>query len=92
MRERPSDLSAAARASWLAALAKALGEAQRLTWRLGEIMPDGVDAMELYGRIEETIGDVQSLRHGTFRPLPGGEDPDWMNLSPWPRNRGSGSG
>lgn len=88
MRERPSDLSAAARARWLAELAEALGEAQRLTWRLGQCVQDSSGAMELYGRIEDAISEVQSLRHGTFRPLPGEEYPDWMDLSPWPKNDG----
>jgi hypothetical protein len=91
VRERPSDLSAAARARWLAELAEALAQAQRLAWHLADALGEGSGAMDLYVHIEEAISEVQSLRLGSFRQLPGKEDPEWMNSSPWPRNSGASS-
>ena len=75
--------SANERARWLAELAEALEQAQKLAWRMGLLEGDSVEAMELYGRLEAARMEVQSLRFGRFGTVPREYDPKWMDLVPW---------
>lgn len=80
----PIDVSAAERARWLAELAEALDQAQRLVWTLGASVPRTAEVMELYGRLDSAQAEVQMLR---FRRGNGNREPDsvWPEL-PWQRS------
>lgn len=74
---------AAERSRWLAELAQAVGQAQRLARILG--IPEGncAEGNEIFGRLESIRIEVESLRRGS-RVLPQSEvDPLWTNLFPW---------
>lgn len=78
----PNEQSAAERSLWLAELADALEQAQKLTWRLGAA-EGRTAAMELYGQLESVRAEVQSLRlRRTALPTPK-IDPKWIDLLPW---------
>lgn len=75
--------SAAERSRWLAELAEALEQAQKLTWRLGASKERAAAAMELYGQLEAVRVEVQSLRlRRTAVSLPT-INPKWRDLVPW---------
>jgi hypothetical protein len=67
-------MSAASRAKWLAELAIAIDEAQRLAWRVGVTEAKSSEALELYVRLEAARVEVEALRRAA-RPA---------GLSPWP--------
>jgi hypothetical protein len=73
--------SAEERACWLAALAEALDEAQKLSWRLGTENGNPA-AMELYSRVETIRLEVQALRLGRVEIVRNGHDPYWTKFSP----------
>lgn len=85
----PIEMSAAERARWLAELADALDQAQRLVWTLGGSAERTAELMELYGRLDAAQAEVQMLR---FR-RGGNRDPGlaWPDL-PWQRARGEREG
>jgi hypothetical protein len=79
--ERASiETSATERARWLAELALALEEAQKVAWRLGVSEGDNAEAKELYSRIEAARAEVDRLRLSGFRRIREESDPDWCNL------------
>ena len=82
----PTEVSAVDRARWLAELADALEQAQRLTWRIGWSGGGNSEAMELYGRLEAARMEAQSLRLGGFERSSQQFDPKWRDLPLWPRN------
>ena len=86
----PTDLSAAARAQWLAELSQALDEAHKLMWKLGIGDGGGPAAMELYLRIEAARLEVRALRLGRRNRLTEDTDPEWTESSPW-KHSGFGS-
>ena len=86
MRRVPSEASAAERARWLAELGEALAEAQVLAWHLGLARGDP-QAMELYGRFESAIAEVQSLRLGGRIAASAEDGPDWTEIIPWSLDR-----
>jgi hypothetical protein len=86
VRRVPSEASAIERARWLADLAQALGDAQMLAWELGIARGDS-EAMELYGRIETAVAEVQSLRRGGRMTSPQEHDPKWTDVVPWATGR-----
>ena len=59
-----NDMGPAERARWLAELAAAIEEAQRVAWRLGVAEGDSSEAKELYARLEVARAEVESLRRG----------------------------
>lgn len=78
----PNEGPAAARARWLAELADALDEAQRLMKELG--VDDGrIEAHDLCARIEAARVEVETIR--LRRSSGGGQDfgPEWTKNIPW---------
>lgn len=59
-----SDLSSAERARWLAALAQAIEDAQRVAWQLGVAQGNNDEAKQLYAQLEAAREEVESLRLG----------------------------
>ena len=78
----PSEASSAERARWLAELAEALIEAQQLVWQIG-FASDHPEAMELYGRIEAALSDVQRFRLGRLPAAKHPITPEWTNPTLW---------
>jgi hypothetical protein len=79
--DRGSDqASSADRARWLAELAEAIDQAQRVAWALGIAEGDDTEARELYGRLESARAEVESLRHGRWSPRPTEFDREWTKL------------
>jgi hypothetical protein len=85
----PAELTAAHRARWLAELADALEQAQKLSWRIGSSDAGNAEAMELYARLEAARVEVQSLRLGGFKVAGPQEEPDWTELLMRLRDDGS---
>jgi hypothetical protein len=81
----PIETSASERARWLAELALALEEAQKVAWRLGVSEGDSAEAKELYGRIEAARAEVDTLRLNGFRRIREETEPDWTSLLLWDR-------
>lgn len=83
MDQNSQDPTAADRANWLAELADAIDQAQKLAWRLGVSEGNHPDAKGLYGQLEEVRVEVDWLRRG-FSPKEYLEpDPIWTKLLPW---------
>lgn len=78
------DLSAAERARWLAELAEALDQAQRLIWNMADAGTTNPELMELYGRLDAARAEVQMLRFKRESPLSPDLDALWPDL-PWDR-------
>ena len=83
MHRVPKPSSASERAHWLAELAQALEQAQRLAWRLDA--EAGPEAMELYSRLEAARMEVRSLQLGRLKVAPDDHDPKWASFLPWSR-------
>lgn len=66
------------RARWLAELAEAIGQAQRLAWRLGVAEGDSEEARELYARLEAVRSEVDALRFGDWVAVRSEIDPMWI--------------
>jgi hypothetical protein len=66
------------RARWLAELAQAIAQAQKLVWTLGVIEGDSEEARELYARLELVRGDVEALRFGNWVEVRNEVDPLWL--------------
>ncbi len=79
MKRVPILISATERARWLAELAAAVDDAQVLLWRIGVLEGDNSDAKELYGRLEATRAEIESLR-GLQDLARDAIDPNWMKL------------
>jgi hypothetical protein len=78
----PNETEAADRARWLAELAVAIDEAQRLAWQLGG---DGVvrgEIRELYGRLEVLRAELDSLRRSGWATCREEIEPSWINFFP----------
>ena len=88
VRRVPTEVSAVDRAQWLAELAEALEQAQRLAWQLGADDGGNAEAMELYGRLEAARLEVQSLRMGQFSVFRRNPGPKWTELLRWPEEHG----
>lgn len=83
MDQNANEATAAERAQWLAQLAIAIEEAQRLTWRLGISEGQNAEANGLYARLESLLTEVESLRRGGWVGEHRELDPFWMQLLPW---------
>ena len=79
----PADrANAVGRAKWLAELADALEQAQKLAWALGVSRGNSREAKALYGRLEEARSEVEALRRGRLRSFQADLDPLWPSLLP----------
>jgi MoxR-like ATPase len=76
----PAKFSAAEHAQWLAELAEAIEEAQKLLWRLGVSEGSSARANELYVRLEAARAEVESLRRSGSRELTAEAHPEWLEL------------
>lgn len=56
------DRAAAVRSRWMAELASAIDEAQRVAWQLGAQSGASQEARELYGRLEAARVELEELR------------------------------
>ena len=83
MDQESNDATATERARWLAELAIAVEQAQKLAWRLGVSEGDDPDAQSLYAQLEMVRGEVESLRRGGWAGEHQELDPFWMKLLPW---------
>jgi hypothetical protein len=77
------EMAATERARWLADLAAAIEQAQKLAWRLGVTEGNDPDALELYARLELARDEVDALRRGRWAGEQGALDPIWMKFLPW---------
>lgn len=75
----PNELPAVERARWLAELAEAIDQAQRLAWRLGIVDGNSADAKALYARLELARLEVDSLRRGGWPREQTDIPPQWIN-------------
>ena len=89
MSRMPIEVSAAERARWLAELADALEQAERLVWSLGDLPHTDPEMIELYGALDAARAEVQALRVKRVATAPPGLQPFWMK-SPAPRRENSG--
>lgn len=92
MRRVPTDYTAADRARWLAEVAEALEQAQRLAWQLGSGQKDNAQALDLYFCIEAARLEVQSLRVSRIGQARAEHDPDWSGSPLWSRDPSDGMG
>ena len=79
--------TAAERSQWLAEIAQAVDEAQRLTKRLGASAADSAAAKEIYDSLEAIRIEVDSLRRGGWVVRRGDIDPNRTHLFPWNRRQ-----
>lgn len=77
--ERPA---AAERGRWLAELAEAVTEAQRLARSLSIAKGNHAEAEDLYGRLELVRIEVEDLRRAGRGARRASIDPFWANLFP----------
>ena len=68
------------RARWLDELDEAVGQAQRLTWRLGVQEGDSEEARALYARLEAIKLELDSLRYGDWKEVRSELEPQWLEL------------
>lgn len=66
------------RARWLAELAQAIAQAQKLVWTLGVSEGDSGEARDLYARLELVRGEVEALRFGGWVEVRTEIDPMWL--------------
>jgi hypothetical protein len=74
----PDQAVALERARWLAELAQAIAQAQKLAWSLGVVDGDDEEARELYARLEAVRGEVDALRFGDWVDVRTEIDPKWV--------------
>lgn len=77
------EATATDRARWLAELAIAIEQAQKLAWRLGVSEGQDPDAKSLYAQLESVRGEVDSFRRGQWAGDHQELDPLWTKLLPW---------
>lgn len=81
---QPEDWKAAGeRGRWLAELAQAVDQAQRLARTLSVLKGSCAEAEDLYGRLELVRIEVEDLRRGGWGARPMKFDPLWTSLFPW---------
>lgn len=83
---KPGDRSdAVERSRWLAELAEAIDQAQRLARKMGVSEGDSATAKELFERLETVRIEIEALRRGSWDRRSIETDPSWTNLFPWNR-------
>ena len=81
---RPVDgTGAAERARWLAELAQAVDQAQRLAWSLGVSEASVAEVEGLYCRLEAIRIEIDALRRGSRPTRQMETDPLWTSLLTW---------
>lgn len=83
MDQQSNEATATERARWLAELATAIEQAQRVAWRLGVSEGDDPEAKDLYAQLESVRSEVDSLRRGGWAGEHQELDPFWMKRLPW---------
>lgn len=73
-----NELSAAERARWLAELAEAIEEAQRVALRLGRAQGTSGKARELHAQLETARAEVEALRRGGWSRQEVDLPPKWL--------------
>jgi hypothetical protein len=74
----PDQVEALERSRWLAELAQAIAQAQKLAWSLGVVEGDSGEARSLYARLEAVRSEVDSLRFGDWANVRREIDPSWV--------------
>lgn len=78
---RPGVRSGAAeRARWLAELAQAIDQAQRLAWSLGAAEASVAEIEGVYRRLESARIEIETLRRGAWPARRAEPDPMWTSL------------
>ena len=77
--------NAVERSRWLAELAEAVDEAQRLARKMGVSEGDCASAKKLFERLETVRIEIEALRRGSWDRRSIETDPSWINLFPWNR-------
>ena len=78
MHRARNQAAASERARWLDELARAVTQAQWLTWRLGVLEGDDEEARALYARLEAARSEIESLRFGDWISYRNEVDPKWI--------------
>lgn len=78
MYRAPTHSDVLSRTRWLDELTQAIGQAQRLAWRLGVEDGDSEVARELYARLEAAQTEVEALRYGDWLAVRKEADPNWL--------------
>jgi hypothetical protein len=82
----PFDFLPNEEARWLAKLAEAIAQAQKVVWRIGVSEGDSAEAKDLYCRLEAVRAEVEALRRGPS-PAPKRETRSyWSHLLAHDRN------
>lgn len=79
--------AAAERSRWLAELAQAVDQAQRLARTVGDSESNAAQAKELFGRLESVRIEVEALRRATGVTRSVDFDPMRTNLFLWNRRQ-----
>lgn len=82
MRKSAGWTAAAERSRWLAELAEAVAQAQRLARALDAPEGNCPPARRVYGRLESIRIEIESLRRGSWGARPIEIDPQWMSFFP----------
>ncbi|MCL6728663.1 hypothetical protein [Sphingomonas hankyongi] len=77
----PGRVSADERARWLAELADALEQAQKLAWQLAQSSGKRNEAMALYGRLEAALQEIEALRNARSTGPRAESGPYWTHRS-----------
>lgn len=72
---------AESRVRWLAELADAIENAQRLAWQLGTATRPSAEARQLYGRLEAARIEVESMRGIGVQAA--AAEPAWLDALGW---------
>jgi hypothetical protein len=83
----PIEVSAAERARWLAELADALEQAERLVWSLGDLPRSDPEMVDLYGSLDAARAEVQALRVKRIATAPADLHPFWTKSRSGGRQR-----
>ena len=86
----PIEVSAAERARWLAELADALEQAERLVWSFGDLPSTNPEMIDLYGSLDAARAEVQALRVKRVATPPADLRPFWMKSPEAQRRRNGG--
>ena len=78
MYRAPTHADVLSRTRWLDELTQAIGQAQRLAWRLGVEDGDCLAARELYARLEAVRTEVEALRYGDWLDVRQEIDSSWL--------------
>lgn len=81
------EAAAVQQARWLAELAQAIGQAQRLARTLESSERDGAEAVAINQRLEAVRLEVDALRRASREVLRRPIDPFWTGFVPWNRRR-----